>query len=269
MGPVRRQSGLTLLELMIVIAIIGVVVYVLNNGYRSFTKAELTESVTELVSFLRRGAQLSLETGEQHRILFDLDKGVYVMEVCQGSATVARNAQLNPDEDEVKRAAEKGKDRLRDMPADVLAAGDPDEAAKRAISLAGHHIGDRTCGPVTSGTSGIVRNRRDQARDGETEDNAKQWMRTIGSESGVKFKEIWVQHQDHSATKGQIAIYFFPDGSSEKAVIEVADGDTIRSVLVHALTGRIEERNGKLRSIDDHMLRNAMGGRDKQRESEK
>ncbi|HSN28243.1 MAG TPA: hypothetical protein VLT45_18285, partial [Kofleriaceae bacterium] len=77
-----------------------------------------------------------------------------------------------------------------------------------------------------------------------------------------------VQHRDESVTKGQIAIYFFPLGSSEKAVIEVTDGDEIFSVLVYGLTGRVELRDGVLRDVNDHMMKNIMGDRDAKREDQ-
>ena len=69
-------------------------------------------------------------------------------------------------------------------------------------------------------------------------------------------------------TKGQIAIYFFPAGSSEKAVIEVTDDSETFSILVHGLSGRIELRDGTLRDVNDHMLRNVLGDKDKERDAE-
>ena len=86
---------------------------------------------------------------------------------------------------------------------------------------------------------------------------------------GIKFKEIWVQHMTDSATKGQVAIYFFPNASAEKAVVELTDGDAIFSVLVFGMTGRVELRDEALHDVNDHMLRNVMGDRDAKRENEK
>ena len=69
-----------------------------------------------------------------------------------------------------------------------------------------------------------------------------------------------------ASTKGQVAIYFFPTGSAEKAVVEITDGSETFTVLVHGLTGRVELKDGALRDVDDHMLRNAMGDKDAERD---
>ena len=263
----RHNSGLTILELMIVIAIIGLGLVVMRSGFRNLTKADLGEDATELASFMRRAAQLSVERAEQHRVVFDLDKGIYTVEVCRGATSVQRNGEIRPNEDKVKQALERGQEKLRDLPQDALAVGDPDEATKRALAIAGHHVNDRECGQVTIGTSGFAKNNKRKKEKDDDEKN--EWIRQLDADGGVKFKEIWVQHMDASVTKGQVAIYFFPNGSSEKAVIEVTDGDSTRTVLVHSLTGRIQEKSGKLEDVDDHMLRNARGDREKSREVDK
>jgi hypothetical protein len=73
----------------------------------------------------------------------------------------------------------------------------------------------------------------------------------------------------------QVAIYFYPNGGSEKAVIELTDGDVDKvndgetfSVLVYGLTGRVELMDGILRDVNDHMMKNAMGDKDARREDQ-
>ncbi|MEO8705333.1 MAG: prepilin-type N-terminal cleavage/methylation domain-containing protein [Kofleriaceae bacterium] len=255
----RPESGLTLLEVMIVIAIIGIGLIAMRSGFRAITKADLAEDATELETYLRRASLLAVENGEQHRVVMDFETGAFIVERCEGAATLARNEQLRNDEDKVKQALEKGNEKLKDLPQDALAVGDPEEATKRATAIAGHHIADRTCMPVTGGFSGQVQTRKKEDTD---------WLRHLSTKRGIKFKEIWVQHKDDSTTKGQVAVYFFPNGSSEKAVIEVTDGDAIHTILIHGLTGRVQHKSSKLEDIDDHMLRNAMGDRDKSRDSQ-
>ena len=92
-------------------------------------------------------------------------------------------------------------------------------------------------------------------------------MRALRADKGIKFKEIWVQHRDESVTKGQVAIYFFPNGSSEKAVVEVTDGSEIvqRARLRPDRPRRAQD--GELRDVNDHMLRNVMGDKDAERDA--
>ena len=251
----RRASGLTVLELMIVLAIIGTGFVLVRSGFRLVSKADLVEDATEVAAIMRRASQLAVEHGDLHRVLIDLDKNIYIVEVCQGATAIQRNEKLRPDEEEKKRALDKAKDRMQGLPSDALATGDPEEATRRATALSGHHVADRVCVPASDSLTADA--------------NGKGWARGLKVGKGIKFKEIWVQHRDDSTTKGQIAVYFFPTGSAEKAVIEVTDGDDIFSVLVYGLTGRIELRDGVLRDINDHMMRNAMGDKDAKREDEK
>ncbi|MDB4959266.1 MAG: hypothetical protein JWO36_6835 [Myxococcales bacterium] len=257
---------MTVLELMIVLAIIAGAALLVRSGFRMITKADLVESSTELASILRRTNSLAFEHGEMHRVVFDLDrvgnptecaKGSvaacnYWVEVCQGAPSVQRNEAVRPDEEAKKRALDKSKDKMQGLPADALATGDPEIAMKRATALSGHHIADKTCVPVTDAISGDA--------------NGKGWSRALRGTTGIKFKEIWVQHRDDGVSKGQVVLYFFPTGAAEKTVIEVTDGDEVFTVLVYGLSGRVELRDGPLRDINDHMLRNVMGDKDAKRE---
>ena len=253
-GRAGRQRGMTVLEIMIVLAVIGGLFFVVRTGFRVLTKADLVEDSTELTAVLRRASQLAVEHGELHRAVLDLDNHAYAVEVCQGATAIERNERLNSNDDEAKRALERGKQRLNGLPADALASGDPEEATKRASALAGHHVADRTCAPATDSITGDA--------------NGKGWLRKLRKNNGIKFKQVFVQHRDDAATKGQVAIYFFPLGQSEKSVIELTDGSEVFTVLVFGLTGRVELHDGQLRDVNDHMLKNAMGDRDAKREGQ-
>lgn len=248
---------MTVLEIMVVLAIIGAAAILVRSGFRMISKADLVENATELAAILKRANSLAIEHGEMHRVVFDFDKGAYVVEVCQGATTIMRNEKIEQDPEKIKEAIERGKQRLDQMPEDALAAGDAEEATKRATALAGHHIADRQCSPATDSITGLVNT------------NAKPgWARQLYKDKGIKLKEIWVQHRDNSVTKGTEAIYFFPAGSAEKAVVELTDGSATFTVLVYGLTGRVELRDGEMNNVDDHMMRNALGNKDAERDAE-
>lgn len=256
-----------MLELMIVLAIIAAAMVLVRLGFRQLTKADLVESSTELASVMKRTSQLAIEHGEMHRVVFDLEKNAYMVEECRGATTIQRGEKIKPDEEAAKRGLDKGKDKLKGLPTDLLSSADPDDATRRAMAIGGAHLADRTCGPP---------------KDTFTADaQGKTWIRQLPVARGIKFREIWVQHRDESVTKKtkptpQVAIYFWPNGSSEKAVIELTDGDVDKvddgetfSLLVYGLTGHIDLLDGVLRDINDHMMKNAMGDKDAKREGEK
>ncbi|HEX7839939.1 MAG TPA: type II secretion system protein [Kofleriaceae bacterium] len=250
-----NARGMTVIEIMVVLAIIGGLFFVARSGFRLLTKADLVEDANELTAVMRRASQIAVEHGELHRIVLDLESQAYVVEVCQGQVAIARNELLKTNDEDTKRALERARTRLNGLPPDALAVGDAEEATRRGAALAGHHVADRACRPAGDSITGDA--------------NGKGWMRKLHKDKGVKFKEIWVQHRDDSATKGQVAIYFFPIGSSEKSVIELTDGSEVFSVLVFGLTGRVELHDGALRDVNDHMLKNAMGDKDAKREDQK
>ncbi len=270
---------MTVLELMIVLAIIAGATVLVRSGFRLLTKADLVESSTELAALMKRASQLAVETGEMHRITFDLDKQIYAVEVCQGARGIQRNEAVRGNEEEQKRALEKGQERLRNIPQEGIAT-DPDVAAKSAMAIAGHHIADKMCTPVDekviSGLTGGVDTKEKDA-DGNVKRTVRGdkdihtgsvWVRALRVEKGIKFKEIWVQHRDESVTKGQVAIYFFPTGSSEKAVVELTDDSETFSILVYGLTGRVQLKDGVLRDVNDHMLRDIRGEKEEERDAE-
>lgn len=243
---------MTVLEIMVVLAIIGMGAILVRSGFRMISKADLVENATEMAAILRRANQLAIEHGEMHRVVFDIEKGGYVVEVCQGATAIMRNEKVATDPEKVKAAIERGKQRLQQMPEDALAAGDAEEATKRATAIAGHHIADRQCSPATDAISG--------------DSSGKGWARQLYKDKGIKIKRILVQHRDDAVTKDQEAVYFFPTGSSEKAIVELTDGSETFSILVYGLTGRVELRDGELGNVDDHMMRNALGNKDAERD---
>jgi type II secretory pathway pseudopilin PulG len=258
---------MTLLELMIVLAIIAAGFVLVRLGFRVLTKADLVESSSELAAVMRRASQLAVEHGEMHRVVFDLDKQAYAVEVCKGARNIQRNEKIKPDDDAAKRGLDKGKDKLQGLPPDMSASADPEDATKRALAIGGAHLADRQCMPAQDSFTG--------------DSEGKGWIRQLPVGKNIKFREIWVQHRDESVTKKtkpqpQVAIYFYPNGSSEKAVIELTDGDVERiadgetySVLVFGLTGHVDLVDGVLRDVNDHMLKNVMGDREAKHEDEK
>lgn len=254
-GALRDPRGMTVLEIMVVLAIIGGLLFIARSGFRMLTKADLVENANELTAVLRRTSELAIEHGDVHRVVLDLDNQGYVVEVCQGQLAIARNELVRADDEDTKRALERGRQRLTGLPSDASMAGDATDATQRAAALAGHHVADRTCRPADDSITGDA--------------NGKGWIRRLRKDKGIKFKEVWVQHRDESASKGQVAIYFFPLGAAEKSVIELTDGSEVFTVLVYGLTGRVELHDGTLRDVDDHMLRNVMGDKDTKRESQK
>lgn len=237
---------------MIVLAIVGASLMLVRSGFRIVTKADMAENAVEMVALLRRANQLAIQTGSLHRVLIDLDKHGYAIEMCEGETAIARNEAVRVEEDVKQRAILRMQGRLQGTSPEALAT-DPTDATQKALALAGHHVSDRTCAPITDGITG--------------DSSGKGWTRQLRVAKGIKFREVWVQHQDKGASDGQVAIYFFPIGSAEKAVIEITDGTDVFSILIFGLTSLVELRDGALQDVEDHMMRDIKGDRLKDRET--
>lgn len=58
----------------------------------------------------------------------------------------------------------------------------------------------------------------------------------------IYFRSIWIDRFEERAGKGQIALYFFPDGYTEEAQIVIADdpaGKRLYNLVVEPLTGAV------------------------------
>lgn len=252
---------MTMLEMMVVIAIIVLLLYTAISGLRRVTKADLTDDTLDFASALRRTSLAAVETGRLHRVVIDFEKNTYLIEVCDGSKTIARGVKAADREVDPKKVQDQltaAKQRLATATGNLGGAAAPDtampgtaeDAAKVAAALAGHHVMDQVCAPAAMSPA---------------PDAKPVPIRQLRVDAGVKFREVWVQHLEESTTAGVVPIYFFPVGSAEKSVIELALGDEVFSVLIHGLTGRVEVKDEALAHPEDHLLRNFKGDKDADR----
>lgn len=255
----RAQAGLTVLELLIVLAIMGLVSYLGYSGFRTLTSAALVEDTNDLVAVLRRTQVLAVEAGMPARVVLDFDKQAYWVEVCTGDATMRRTKEeIKLDPEAQQKALEDAKRKIALLPAGQLKAGSAEEEARMALALAGDTSGGKTCVPAdqTEELKGMITG----------DPMGRGLVRKLQTDRDVKLREIWVQHLDDSVTGGQVSINFFPLGWAEKAIVELGDGRSVHTLLVHGATGRVEVLDGAIRDPDDHMLRQADGERERDRE---
>src|SRR4051812_24519543 len=115
----HSASGMTLLEMMIVLAIIAMLAYLATGAIRWLRGANAVETTVDLTQVLNRTSQLAVETGELHRVVIDLDEQTYRIEICEGGATaISKTPEVKkPDpEGEHKAAVERAKQKLSAVP---------------------------------------------------------------------------------------------------------------------------------------------------------
>jgi prepilin-type N-terminal cleavage/methylation domain-containing protein len=238
----RPDSGLTLLEMMVVMAVIGLLAIALTIGYGRLPATALKREAVHLAAILRSGYDRATTSGAHHRVVLDLDKGTYKLERCEGKVEVRRSFNLKEELDRQQADAEKAAQQAAQqvtLTPDTMLQGLTADAAKILGGAGGR--GATKCTPV-KGDMGQA--------------NA------LGGHPKVGFAKVWVGHLEEPADKGEVTINFFPLGTAEKAAIVLAtDEDSKFSILVQPLSGRIDMAPGEQRSGGDFMTTDAAGER--------
>src|SRR5688500_3829699 len=149
----HSERGMTVLEIMVVVAIIVMLLYLGISGLRRVTKADLTDDTLDFASALRRTNLAAMETGKLHRVVIDFEHGTYAIEICDGAKTIARSAKIGDRETDPKKIQDQlaqAKQRLATAtgtanggPGAEVDRGTVEDAARVAAALAGHHVMDQ------------------------------------------------------------------------------------------------------------------------------
>jgi general secretion pathway protein H len=200
-----RARGLTLIEISIALAIAALLVAISVPAISSITRAQLRQKSGQLSGGIRALYGQSAIAGKSCRLAFDLDKSEYQAECARGSVRLAADADASGN------------------------GGRDEELLARAK-------GDR------SALSDEDRVRLELLRKGAFAPSAEVPRTTLGG--SVRFRKVWVSHQQAGLTAGTAYLYFWPSGQTEAASIELAQGDDVTTLLVSPLTGRVRLVNG-------------------------
>ncbi|MEZ4339402.1 MAG: type II secretion system protein [Sandaracinaceae bacterium] len=203
--PRRREAGMTLIEIMVVVLIIAMASVAVVYGIGAITQANLRSACMTINAASRGAYARSIAEGTTVRLLFNLDAETSEMsfEEAHGRITLART-------NDATRAA------LEDEDEDGTVV-DPWAAAEARLSDTLH---------PTFGASpfSAIEGRR---------------FRTREVADGIRVLRIQVPHEPDPVEEGNAAVYYFPGGLTEHAVIWVGDSeDRVYSVEIHPLTGR-------------------------------
>jgi general secretion pathway protein H len=217
----RRTRAFSLVEMMVVVAIIGLLMGGVVYGFRSITKSELRGSASKLAGAIRYCFDRSVTTGSYYRLVLDLDGNKYWAERSDDrfyltrtkEETAGRGQAYDEAAEEKKIAADEKKfDDEMASRGGVAATLDPPPRPKRAKF--------------------------------QTFKDAALPQVKLGK---AHFFDVFTTRQREPYSKGRAYLYFFPDGHTENAMIRLTDGgDSWYSLVVHPLSGRVEVKAEKL-----------------------
>ncbi len=226
-----RRSGMTLIEILIVIALLALVSIGITFGVGALHRTKLRSSALDIVAAARFGYHRAVTHGKTVRTAFDLDAHTIAVEEAHGEITLDRSDQRDSDDEEDRSAV------------------DPWEAARARLEDAyGANLG-RAGFSVIGGSDGQPRQRymphqlpvtesRDVARARESGDDSA----ALAADANVLITRLITPHEQEIRESGKGYIYFFPGGRAEHAVVQITDADRehVYSVEVHPLTGRAQ-----------------------------
>ena len=200
---------MTLVEILIVVVIIAIVATGVTYSVGAITRSNLRASCMKVVAASRYAYSRAAARGNTVRVVFDFDNNSISVEEGHGRIFLTRTDDARREEVE-----EGGED---------ASAVDPWEAAKARLS--------KTIRPTFGATPW------EPIRGMEGEVLRQYQPQPVGD--GIRYVKLIAPHEPTPRDRGVGAIYFFPGGLGEHAVIQLGDTrDHVYSVEVSALTGR-------------------------------
>ena len=221
------RRGLTLIEIMVVMAIIAVVSGVAIAGSMQLPSARLRRSATMLASAIKVTYTRATATSRDLRLVMDLDQQKIWLEQSDVPMLVQS----------ASKTATAGADAVTRAEQEALFEGDkilkgPPVPKPRFNPIDAYGFGD-----VQGGKGGKP------------------------LQSGIKFRAVQTTHDETPRTSGRAYLYFWPGGRTERASIQLRIGDSeesgrILSLLVSPLTGKVTVKGGpkelEVPTDDDH-----------------
>jgi general secretion pathway protein H len=209
-----RERGLTLIEILVVIALISVVMGLVIAGSHQLPSARLKRSATMIVSAVRVAYMRATSTSKDLRVVFDMDGQKIWIEESDIPMLVQTKDKTGTG----------GADPITQAEKDAIEAGEkilkgPPVPKPKFHPIAVYGFGD------VEGAGGKPLQR------------------------GITFREVQTAHDDAPRASGRAYLYFWPGGMTERAEIQIRIGDSADehstlTLLVSPLTGKTTIKTG-------------------------
>ncbi len=219
---VAGSTGFTLLEVMIAIVLLSLMLAVAIPSMGALSGAQLKETTGLLAGTIRDTYARTALAGKSARLVMDLDAQTWWIELAPNVARTHRE-KIRADRED-KAQLDPLDERLEHIEKDTQ--DDKERAELEILSPP-------------------------EWKPAEGEDG--QPHKLTGD---VRFKDVWIEHLYERMTKGKVALYFYPGGFTEEALITLTDddeGERTLTLVVSSLTGEVsvEEEEPRIPEIED------------------
>jgi general secretion pathway protein H len=212
----RRARGLTLIEIMVVVAIMALLMGAAVMSTRSIGRGGLRSTATQLSACIRYCYDRSITTNAYYRIVLDFDHNTFWAERSDDKMLLSHDKEKAPGKGEA--FDQEAADKLRDEKLNSEA---------ERIKERGNSLGINLDPPPTSKRAKF-----------QTFTDAA--VKQVQLTNGVQLFDAYTPRQREPYKKGRAYLYFFPDGHTERALVRLSRGDDFYSLLVSPLTGAVE-----------------------------
>ncbi len=244
--PVRRQAGITLIEIMIVLAVLGLMVGMLVIGFGAGKQAEVGRATNQIANTVRYGFDKARVGGEYYRLLIDLDNGTFTLQVGEDAmylpATNRDGEIAEIDESKVQDQADRDRRAEESFNRSVQSAAYRQQGpGGEAGEDAGGGSGGAAADVYTPQPRKVPRRRPPLFGAFEEENTLTGLAKPVSLPEGVHVSYVRTADDLEPITKGQASLYFFPRGRTQKAHIQITsdDGSVAYTLKIEPLTGRV------------------------------
>jgi general secretion pathway protein H len=248
------QRGITLIEILIVLAVMGMMVAMLVVGFGAGRSAEISRATNQVANTVRYGFDKARVNGQYYRLHMDLDSGTFSLQAAEDAMYLPatdRDGKLRQiDERDLEEQAQRDERAEQSFNRSVqsaayqgagtggAAADDGDTGGEDDLYKAQPRKVPRAKPPLFSAfepENELSTIERDEEKGGNKR-----------SAEGVKIVYVRTADDLQPITKGEASIYFFPRGRTQKAHIQIASEDEQHqyTIKIEPLTGRVTIADG-------------------------
>ncbi len=239
---VSRDRGMTLIEMLVVLAVIGLLFGSVMVGLSSAKQAQIVRSTNQIANTIRFAFNKSRVTGDYYRLAINVDENTIILQrgddrmylpaTDRDGRPVIYDASKEKDREDRDKQAEEAYN--RSVQATIFSGG----AGSEDGAVGGQYLG---------GSKRVPRRKPPLFGSFEEGNSLSGFNEPVPLPEGVNVVSVRTADDMVPITKGEAAVYFFPQGRTQLAHIqleEIREEGNKYTIIIQPLTGQVEIREG-------------------------